>query len=91
MKRFLCLLGMVVALVVLSPAIYAGNPAQDCEDAGGIYTADGPNSHCDFPGTPVGNSGNTKGGGSVTGPGKSEPNSEPINCEGVNNKPHDCP
>src|SRR5688572_17504226 len=48
-------------------------------------------SSCTFPGDPVGNSGNTKGGSSETGPGKSEPNEEEVICTGVNNKPRRCP
>ena len=81
----------VTALLAFSPATYAASPAQDCADAGGEYTAAGPNSTCTFPGEPVGKSGNTKGGGEVTGPGKSEPNSDEEVCTGVNNKPHPCP
>jgi hypothetical protein len=95
MKRFfVAFTGIAVlaaVILVFSAVGYAASPAQDCADAGGVYTADGPNSHCDIPGTPVGNSGNTKGGSSDTGPGKSEPNEEVITCTGVNNKPHQCP
>jgi hypothetical protein len=82
---------MAALILVFSSVGYAANPAQDCEDAGGVYTAAGPNSSCDIPGTPVGNSDNTKGGPSDTGPGKSEPNEEVTVCTGVNNKPHQCP
>jgi len=53
--------------------------------------AAGPDSTCTFPGTPVGQSGNTKGGSQESGPGKSEPNSDEEVCTGVNNKPHACP
>jgi hypothetical protein len=70
---------------------YAASPAQECAAAGGTYNPDGPNSSCVIPGDQVGNSGNTKGGSSDTGPGKSEPNEELVNCTGVNNKPHRCP
>jgi hypothetical protein len=81
----------VAAIFVLAPVTFAANPAQDCTDAGGTYVADGPNSTCTFPGDPVGNSANTKGGSQDTGPGKSEPNSDTTTCTGVNNKPHACP
>jgi hypothetical protein len=95
MKRIWLLLTMagilVAAILVFSPVTYAASPAQECEAAGGSYTAAGPNSTCTFPGTPVGNSSNTKGGSSTSGPGKSEPNSETTSCTGVNNKPHTCP
>jgi len=67
------------------------SPAEECDKAGGEYVADGPNSSCTFPGDPVGNSDNTKGGSQTTGPGKSEPNSDTETCTGVNNKPHPCP
>ena len=50
----------------------AASPAQECTDAGGMYVADGPNSTCTFPATPVGNSDNTKGGSQETGPGNSD-------------------
>lgn len=76
---------------VAGQASQSMSPAQECEQAGGTYIHDGPNSTCTYPGTPVGNSDNTKGGSQTTGPGKSEPNSETENCTGVNNKPHPCP
>ena len=95
MKRLLFALSSTAALVavvlVFSPATYAATPAQECAEAGGTYTAAGPDSSCDFPAEPVGNSDNTKGGSQVTGPGKSEPNSDETICTGVNNKPHKCP
>ncbi len=93
MKRssvlFLSLL--VTAILAFAPATYGASPAQECAAAGGTYTAAGPNSTCTFPGEPVGNSSNTKGGSTTTGPGKSEPNSDEVTCTGVNNKPHRCP
>jgi hypothetical protein len=90
------LTGIALALalglgLVFSPATFADSPAQECAAAGGTYTAAGPDSTCTMPGTPVGNSGNTKGGSTETGPGKSEPNEEETICTGVNNKPHPCP
>jgi hypothetical protein len=95
MKRFLIALSSTAALVavllVLAPVSYAASPAQECTAAGGTYTAAGPDSTCTFPGTPVGNSDNTKGGATESGPGKSEPNSEETVCTGVNNNPHTCP
>ena len=95
MKRLLFIVTVVAALVaailVFSPLTYAASPAQDCAAAGGTYTAAGPNSTCTFPGAPVGNSSNTKGGSATTGPGKSQPNSDETVCTGVNNKPHQCP
>ena len=69
----------------------AASPAQECAALGGTYEPAGPNSTCTIPGTPVGNSANTKGGSTDTGPGKSEPNEEVVTCTGVNNKPHPCP
>jgi hypothetical protein len=69
----------------------AASPAQECAAAGGTYTAAGPDSTCTIPGEPVGQSDNTKGGSTDTGPGKSEPNEEVVTCTGVNNKPHPCP
>ena len=95
MKRLVVsLTGIVVlaaAILVFASVGYAASPAQECTAAGGTYTPAGPNSSCTFPGTPVGNSDNTKGGSSDTGPGKSEPNEEVITCTGTNNKPHPCP
>jgi hypothetical protein len=93
MKRFLCALGMVIALVVLAPLTYGASPAQECSDAGGQYTAAGPDSTCIFPGTPVGQSDNTKGGSVETGPGNSDTSTheDTTTCTGVNNKPHQCP
>ena len=82
---------LVAAILVFSPATYAASPAQECAEAGGTYDAAGPESSCTFPAEPVGNSDNTKGGSQVTGPGKSQPNSEETICTGVNNKPHTCP
>ena len=82
---------LVAVILVFSPATYAASPAQDCEALGGTYDAAGPDSSCNFAGEPVGNSDNTKGGSQVTGPGKSQPNSEETICTGVNNKPHTCP
>src|SRR5690349_16416852 len=52
---------------ITDQAAQAASPAQDCEAAGGTYTAAGPNSTCTFPGEPVGNSSNTKGGSETTG------------------------
>ena len=95
MKRFLFLLGLtavlVAALLVFAPVGYSANPADECAAAGGTYVAAGPDSTCTFPGEPVGNSDNTKGGSETSGPGKSEPNSTETTCTGVNNKPHECP
>jgi len=95
MKRFVVALSgiavLAAAILVFASVGYAASPAQDCAAAGGTYTAAGPDSSCTFPGDPVGNSDNTKGGSSDTGPGKSEPNEEVINCDGVNNNPHKCP
>jgi hypothetical protein len=96
MKRFLFVLSSTAALVavilVFAPATYAANPEQECEaDGVSTYIHDGPNSTCSTPGEPVGQSDNTKGGSQVTGPGKSEPNSDEEICTGVNNKPHPCP
>jgi hypothetical protein len=90
------LTGIALALalglgLVFSPATFADSPAQECEALGGTYTPAGPDSMCTIPGTPVGNSDNTKGGSTDTGPGKSEPNEEVTICTGVNNKPHPCP
>jgi hypothetical protein len=91
-KRFLCLMAaLAAAIFVLAPVTFAASPAQDCTSAGGTYVANGPNSTCTFPGTPVGNSANTKGGSQTSGPGKSEPNSTTTTCTGVNDKPHSCP
>jgi hypothetical protein len=69
----------------------AASPAEECAAAGGTYTAAGPDSTCTIAGTPVGNSDNTKGGSTDTGPGKSQPNEEVTTCTGVNNQPHPCP
>jgi hypothetical protein len=95
MKRFVVALSgiavLAAAILVFASVGYAASPAQECAAAGGTYTAAGPDSSCTFPGDPVGNSDNTKGGSSDTGPGKSEPNEEVITCTGVNNKPHPCP
>jgi len=95
MKRLVVSLTGIVALaaaiLVFASVGFAASPAQDCAAAGGTYTAAGPNSSCTFPGDPVGNSDNTKGGSSDTGPGKSDPNSDTTTCTGVNNKPHSCP
>jgi hypothetical protein len=92
MKRAAFLVSLIAAAVLaLSSVSFAASPAQDCAAAGGTYTAAGPNSTCTFPGTPVGNSDNTKGGSQTSGPGKSEPNSDTTTCTGVNNKPHTCP
>ena len=90
------LTGIALALalglgLVFSPATFADSPEQECVAADGVWTAAGPDSSCEFPGTPVGKSGNTKGGSKETGPGKSEPNEVVITCTGVNNKPHPCP
>ena len=82
---------VAVGLTVPAGTAMAASPAQECDAAGGTYVAAGPDSSCTFPGTPVGNSSNTKGGSETTGPGKSEPNSEETVCTGVNNKPHPCP
>ena len=92
MKRVAFLVSLIVAAVLaFSSVSFADSPAQDCAAAGGTYVAAGPDSTCTFPGEPVGNSNNTKGGSETTGPGKSEPNSETVTCTGVNNKPHQCP
>jgi hypothetical protein len=95
MRRILFVLTLAAvlaaAILVFSPLTYAASPAQECEAAGGTYTAAGPDSTCVIPGEQVGNSGNTKGGSTDTGPGKSEPNEEVVTCTGVNNKPHPCP
>ena len=95
MKRFVVALSgiavLAAAILVFASVGYAASPAQECAAAGGTYTAAGPDSSCTFPGDPVGNSDNTKGGSSDTGPGKSEPNEEVITCTGVNYKPHPCP
>ena len=95
MKRLLVALSGIAVLaaviLVFASVGYAASPAQECAAAGGTYTAAGPDSSCTFPGEPVGNSDNTKGGSSETGPGKSEPNEEETICTGVNNKPHPCP
>ena len=95
MKRLVVALSGIAVLaaviMVFASVAYAASPAQECAAAGGTYTAAGPNSSCVFPGEPVGKSGNTKGGGAETGPGKSEPNEEEVTCTGVNNKPHPCP
>ena len=92
MKRLLLALStaavLAAAILVFSPVGYAASPAQECAAAGGTYVAAGPDSSCTFPGTPVGNSGNTKGGSSETGPGKSEPYEEETVSNVVNNKPH---
>ena len=82
---------LALAILVFASVGYAASPAQECTAAGGTYVAAGPDSSCTFPGTPVGNSDNTKGGSSETGPGKSEPNKEEVTCTGLNNKPHPCP
>jgi hypothetical protein len=50
----------------------AASPEQECTDSGGVYVAAGPDSTCTVPGTPVGNSDNTKGGSQETGPGNSD-------------------
>jgi hypothetical protein len=92
------LTGIALALalglgLVFSPATFAASPAAECEAQGGVYTAAGPDSTCTIPGTPVGNSDNTKGGSEETGPGNSDTSThedEEI-CTGVNNKPHPCP
>ena len=81
----------MAAILVFSPLTYGATPAQKCELEGGVYTAAGPDSSCDTPGDPVGNSDNTKGGSQTTGPGDSQPNKETTTCDGVNNKPHQCP
>jgi hypothetical protein len=95
MKRVAVVLTLAAALaammLVFSSGSFGANPAQDCAAAGGTYVAAGPDSTCTFPGEPVGNSDNTKGGSETTGPGKSEPNEEEVVCTGVNNKPHPCP
>jgi hypothetical protein len=92
MKPFGFILALVVAAVLaVAPATLAASPAEDCAAAGGTYVAAGPDSSCTFPGEPVGNSDNTKGGSQTTGPGKSEPNSDTVTCTGTNNKPHPCP
>jgi len=95
MKRFMVALSGIAVLaaviLVFASVGYAASPAQECAAAGGTYTAAGPDSSCTFAGDPVGNSDNTKGGSSETGPGKSEPNEEETICTGVNNKPHRCP
>jgi hypothetical protein len=95
MRRFLIALSTIAvlaaAIVVFASVAYAASPAQECADAGGVFVHAGPDSSCTFPSTPVGNSGNTKGGSQTTGPGKSEPNKEEEICTGVNNKPHPCP
>jgi hypothetical protein len=94
MKRFLYALSSTAALVavilVFAPATYAVSPADQCENDGGTYTAAGPESTCTFPGDPVGNSDNTKGGSIDTGPGNS-PKKDTTQCTGVNNDPHPCP
>ena len=82
---------LAAAILVFSPVGYAASPAQECAAAGGTYVPAGPDSSCTFPGTPVGNSDNTKGGSQTSGPGKSEPNETETTCTGVNNKPHQCP
>jgi hypothetical protein len=95
MKRLVVALSgiavLAAAVLVFASVGYAASPAQECAAAGGTYTAAGPDSSCTFAGDPVGNSDNTKGGSSETGPGKSEPNEEETICTGVNNKPHKCP
>jgi hypothetical protein len=96
MKRFLYALSSTVALVavilVFPPATYADSPADKCEiGTNCTYTAAGPESTCDCPGDQLGQSDNTKGGSTTTGPGSSEPNSVETTCTGVNNKPHTCP
>jgi hypothetical protein len=95
MKRIALVLTLAAAFVavmlVFSAGSFAANPTQECEAAGGTYVAAGPDSTCTFPGEPVGNSPNTKGGSQTSGPGKSEPNEEEVVCTGVNNKPHSCP
>jgi hypothetical protein len=96
MKRFVVAISSIAAMaaliLVFSSVGYPANPEQECEaDGVSTYIHDGPNSRCDTPGTPVGNSSNTKGGSSDVGPGRSEPNEVVTVCTGVNNKPHDCP
>ena len=82
---------LVAVMMVFSAGSFAASPAQECAAAGGEYVAAGPTSTCTTPGEPVGQSDNTKGGSTDTGPGKSEPNEEVTTCTGVNNKPHPCP
>lgn len=95
MRRFFALAttlaAVALSMLVFASVGYAASPATDCANAGGTYVANGPNSTCTFPGDPVGNSSNTKGGSETSGPGKSEPNSDTTTCTGVNNKPHSCP
>jgi hypothetical protein len=88
MKKCLLLMAVVLSLIVVFvPAGQAASPAQECQAAGGVYTADGPNSTCVINNQePVGNSGNTKGTTTTeTGPGKSDPNSDTTSCTGVTN------
>ena len=89
--HLMAIAGIVAAILVGASIGSAASPAQECTAAGGQYVAAGPDSSCTFPGAPVGNSDNTKGGSVESGPGKSEPNSEETVCTGVNNKPHSCP
>jgi hypothetical protein len=96
MKRFLSALSSMAALVavilVFSPATYAANPEDKCEiGTGCTYTAAGPESTCDCPGDQLGQSDNTRGGSSTSGPGSSDPNSTPTVCTGVSNPAHPCP
>jgi hypothetical protein len=81
--------------LVFSPATFAASPEAEClaSDPDAVYTPAGPDSTCTIPGEPVGNSDNTKGGSTETGPGNSDTSThedEEI-CTGVNNKPHPCP
>jgi hypothetical protein len=91
LKTLVLAVVVAAAVLVFSSVGYAASPADECAAAGGTYVAAGPDSTCTFPGTPVGNSDNTKGGSETSGPGKSEPNSTTTDCTGVNNKPHQCP
>jgi hypothetical protein len=95
MRRLLSMItlsaALAAAVLAFSPASFAASPAQECTSNGGSWTAAGPDSSCTYPGTPVGNSDNTKGGSSTSGPGKSAPNSDTSTCTGTNNKPHSCP
>jgi hypothetical protein len=78
----LAAIAVAATVLVFSPATFADTPQQDCENAGGTYVKAGPDSTCTFPGTPVGNSDNTKGGSQDTGPGKTDTseNSEERDC-----------
>jgi hypothetical protein len=76
-----------LTLAIGSGSAAAANPEQDCVAAGGVWTKDPPNNHCEFPGTPPGKNkgGVTKDQETVSGPGKSEPNKETEECKVVNN------